>query len=207
MPRETAHHPLAAVEAQLEGILALLRVPPRRRAGRSRWAVAAWVLANGTFTIFVLGAVAHWARSPLVFPSLGPTAFVLFFDPLGPQSSPRNALVGHAIGAAAGWALLVAFDLAGQPAAMGAGVPWARAAAAALSLGVTSALLALLRTPHAPAGATTLIVSLGLLPRASDLALLLAAVALLLLQAFAVNRLAGLPYPAWAPRPGAGGGG
>jgi CBS-domain-containing membrane protein len=147
-----------------------------------------------------LAVLAHFARSPLVFPSLGPTAFLLFFDPLGPASSPRNAILGHLVGAAAGWVALVAFDLAGQPAALGAGVPWARAAAAALAIGTTSGLMALLDLPHPPAGSTTLMVALGFMPYAKDLAALVAAVLLLVLQALAINRLAGLPYPVWTPR-------
>ena len=57
-----------------------------------------------------------------------------------------------------------------------------------------------LGVPHAPAGATTLIVSLGLLRTPEQLAILMLAVVLLILQGFAINRLAGLPYPAWAPR-------
>jgi CBS-domain-containing membrane protein len=53
--------------------------------------------------------------------------------------------------------------------------------------------------PHPPAGATTLIVSLGILRRPEQLVVLMVAVALLVVQAFAINRLAGIAYPRWAP--------
>jgi len=56
------------------------------------------------------------------------------------------------------------------------------------------------RVPHPPAGATTLIVSLGMLREPRQLAVLMIAVLLLVLQGFAINRLAGVDYPAWAPR-------
>lgn len=56
-----------------------------------------------------------------------------------------------------------------------------------------------LRVPHPPAGATTMIVSLGILTRPEHLAVLMVAVVLLTLQALAINRLAGIPYPLWAP--------
>ncbi|MEO6891518.1 MAG: HPP family protein, partial [Ktedonobacteraceae bacterium] len=56
-----------------------------------------------------------------------------------------------------------------------------------------------LRSPHPPAGATTLIISLGLLTRPWQLLLLMGAVVLLTLQALAINRLAGIPYPLWSP--------
>jgi len=57
------------------------------------------------------------------------------------------------------------------------------------------------RVPHPPAGATTLIVSLGILREPWQLAVLMLAVVLLVAQGFVINRLAGLDYPLWAPRP------
>ena len=96
---------------------------------------------------------------------------------------------------------LAAFGLLHAGPAVGGGVTAARVGAAALSLGLTSGLMVLLRAPHPPAGATTLIVSLGLLRTPLQLAVLMAAVVLLCIQAIIINRLAGLPYPLWsAPR-------
>jgi CBS-domain-containing membrane protein len=79
------------------------------------------------------------------------------------------------------------------------GVSWPRVIAAALSLGLTAGLMVLLKSPHPPAGATTLIVSLGILRQPWQLVLLMIAVILLTLQALAINRLAGIPYPLWNP--------
>jgi CBS-domain-containing membrane protein len=59
--------------------------------------------------------------------------------------------------------------------------------------------MVLLRSPHPPAGATTLIVSLGLLPHLWQLGVLMLAVVFLTVQAFLINRLAGIPYPLWSP--------
>ena len=50
------------------------------------------------------------------------------------------------------------------------------------------------------AGATTLIVSLGIVPRPTQLVALFAAIVVLVLQGLVINRLAGVPYPRWAPR-------
>ena len=58
----------------------------------------------------------------------------------------------------------------------------------------------LLQAAHPPAGATTLIVSLGIVTKPSFLLLIEVAVGLLTLQAIAINRLAGLDYPLWARR-------
>ena len=73
--------------------------------------------------------------------------------------------------------------------------------AAALSLGLTSGAMVWARVPHPPAGATTLIISLGILREPDQLVVLMVAVALLVAQAFVINRLAGIDYPVWGPRP------
>src|SRR5437764_10898049 len=83
--------------------------------------------------------------------------------------------------------------------ALSEGVTWPRVIAAGLSLGLTAGLMVLLKSPHPPAGATTLIVSLGILRQPWQLVLLMAAVVLLTLQAIVINRLAGFPYPLWNP--------
>jgi len=58
------------------------------------------------------------------------------------------------------------------------------------------------RSPaHPPAGATTLIISLGIVTRPADLLVIEAAVGLLTLQAIVINRLAGIDYPLWASKP------
>jgi CBS domain-containing membrane protein len=161
--------------------------------------LAVFSLVNGFISIALMAAVALVTRAPFIFPSLGPTAFLLFYTPTAPPASPRNTIVGHLIGAVAGWLSLVLFGLTAAPPALSAGVDWPRVGAAAFSLAATSGLMVLLRVPHPPAGATTLIVSLGLMPHPWQLAVLMAAVVLLTGQAFLINRLAGVDYPAWGP--------
>jgi CBS-domain-containing membrane protein len=80
-------------------------------------------------------------------------------------------------------------------------VTTARVAAAALSLGLTSGAMVWAKVPHPPAGATTLIVSLGILREPVQLAVLMHAVVLLVAQGIVINRLAGIPYLVWASRP------
>jgi CBS-domain-containing membrane protein len=96
---------------------------------------------------------------------------------------------------------LVVFGLTHATPALATGVTGARVGAAALSLGLTSGAMVWARVPHPPAGATTLIVSLGILREPKQLAVLMVAVALLLVQGFVINRLAGIPYPVWSPHP------
>src|SRR5262249_38393302 len=149
----------------------------------------------------IMSALAVVTHSPFIFPSLGPTAFLFFYTPTAPAASPRNTICGHAIGVAAGYFALVVTGLTSAGPALSVGVTWPRAIAAALSLGRPPGLMTLLRAPHPPAGATTLIVSLGLLTQPRQLLILMAAVVLLTAQAFVINRAAGVPYPLWRPPP------
>ena len=60
--------------------------------------------------------------------------------------------------------------------------------------------MVLLHVNHPPAGATTMIVSLGILSSPRYLMIIELAVIVLTAQAFFINRLAGLPYPVWQER-------
>jgi CBS-domain-containing membrane protein len=146
-----------------------------------------------------MSALALITHTPFIFPSLGPTAFLFFYTPTAPAASPHNTIIGHAIGVFAGYFALVVTGLTMAGPALAVGVSWSRVIAAALSLGLTSGLMVLLKSPHPPAGATTLIISLGLLTKPWQLVVLMLAVVLLTLQAIAINRLAGIPYPLWGP--------
>lgn len=204
-------HPIGGEMSDLlRGLLARVRLPwlLARYAGVPVLAIFSFF--NGLLSIGVMSAIAILTRSPFIFPSLGPTAFLFFYTPTAPSASPRNTIVGHAVGAACGYVALVVTGLTMAGPALTVGVTWPRAMAAALSLALTSGLMVLLKSPHPPAGATTLIISLGLLTQPRQLVILMIAVVLLTAQAFVINRLAGLPYPLWSPRaeaaPGVGAG-
>ena len=183
----------------VRGLLVRFRITSMVHRHDATAVLAVFSLINGFISIALMSVVALISHQPFVFPSLGPTAFLFFYSPLTPAASPRNVICGHLIGAAAGWVSLAAFGLVDAGPAVAVGVGAARVAAAALSLGLTSGAMVLLRVPHPPAGATTLIVSLGILHTPAHLLVLMAAVALLAIQAIVINRLAGLPYPLWAP--------
>jgi CBS-domain-containing membrane protein len=167
----------------------------------STFILGLFAFVNGLIAIGVMAAVAWVTGEPFVFPSLGPTAFLLFYTPLLATASPRNTVCGHAIGAAAGYLALVVFGLTDAAPALATSVTGSRVGAAALSLGLTSGAMVWARVPHPPAGATTLIVSLGILREPEQLAVLMVAVVLLVVQGFVINRLAGIPYPVWRPVP------
>jgi CBS domain-containing membrane protein len=156
-----------------------------------------YVLVNGFVTIGLLALLSLVSGNPFVFPSLGPTAYLLFFTPLGRTSSPRNTVFGHAVGLICGYAAFVVTGAGTVPFGVYPGIFWPRVLAAALSLAATGAVMVLLNTSHPPAGATTLIVSLGIISKPRELVVIEIAVFLLVAQALLINRLAGLPYPLW----------
>ena len=162
------------------------------------WAL--YVLVNGFLTIALLALLAVVTNSPFVFPSLGPTAYLLFIAPLAENSSPRNTILGHAIGLVCGYAAFATTGAATIPFGVHTGVYWPRIVAAALSLSATGAFMVLLRAGHPPAGATTLIVSLGIISKPKELVIIEVAVLLLVAQALVINRMAGLPFPIWKYR-------
>jgi len=158
---------------------------------------SAYVFVNGFITIGLLASLALVSRNPFVFPSLGPTAYLLFFSPLAKACSPRNTIFGHAIGIACGYGAFVLTGAGAMPFGAHSGIFWPRILAAALSLSVTGALMVLLGVSHPPAGATTLIISLGIISKPRELVIIEVAVFLLVAQALVINRLAGVPYPLW----------
>ncbi len=162
--------------------------------------LALFSFINGCISIGIMAGLALITGSPFVFPSLGPTAFLFFYTPTAPPASPRNTLIGHAIGVLAGYFSLFVTGLTTAGPALAVGVSGPRVVAAGLSLGLTAGLMVLLHAPHPPAGATTLIVSLGILTKPLQLAILMGAVILLIVQALVINRLAGISYPLWKPK-------
>lgn len=183
------------------GLARRARIPRLVDQHDSTTVMGFFALVNGIISIAVMSTAALVTGAPFIFPSLGPTAFLHFYTPTAPAASPRNTIIGHAIGAGAGYLALVIFGLTDAGPALVEGVAWDRVGAAALSLGLTSGLMVWLRAPHPPAGATTLIVSLGILPDPVDLAVLMLAVVALVGQAYVINHLAGINYPRWRANP------
>jgi CBS-domain-containing membrane protein len=193
-------HPIGGQMSDiLRGLFTRLRLPWLTKRYAQIPVLALFSFINGCISIGLMSVLALTTGSPFIFPSLGPTAFLFFYTPLAPTASPRNTIIGHAIGVLAGYFSLLVTGLVTAGPALAVGVTWPRVIAAALSLGLTAGLMVLVKSPHPPAGATTLIVSLSILSKPWQLVLLMAAVVLLTLQALSINRLAGIPYPLWNP--------
>jgi CBS-domain-containing membrane protein len=136
----------------------------------------------------------------LLFPPLGPSAFILFHTPLAETASPRNVVLAHTLALLAGLgsvALMgsISPDAAVDPAA---GLNWANVAAIALAMGLSGMAMITLGCVHPPAAATALIAAMGFLNNMAQISGVLIAVIILVLEAVFFNRiLGGLPYPLW----------
>jgi hypothetical protein len=132
--------------------------------------------------LVALVALAWGSGYPYLFPSLGPSAYALAVSPSAATSRPQRVVGAHLFGVVGGLlayhSLAAGLTVAQPPPALSLD-SLRLAASALLSLGLTS--LAMLTTDlrHAPACATTLIVSLGLLTGLVEAGVIVSAVLVL----------------------------
>lgn len=128
------------------------------------WALpdAVWAPLVVAGLLAVVGAIALAAGQPWLFPSLGPSAYLVAETPDRPSSRFYNGVVGHLVGFAAGAVVVGLLGAADAPSVLSSKtLTPVRAEAAALSAGLTMVGLIALRASHPPAAATTLLVALG----------------------------------------------
>lgn len=157
------------------------RAPARPAPGAAVHNVSAATAA--LLGLVAIGAVIH---EPVLIPPLAASAALVHCAPALPLAQPRSVVVGHLLGAAAGYAV----------AAVAAhGSAWA----AALAAGVTLALTTLARTPHSPACATAVVIVLQAPAPGRFVPLLFGATVLLVLTAYAASRIrrSAPRYPAY----------
>lgn len=138
----------------------------------------------------LMGILAMLSGEPFLFPSLGPTVLLVAAQPDAETSKPRVIVGAHAIGIACGYLGLLIAGLTDAPSAMDHGFDMPRIVATSLALAGTGFAMQRFRCVHVPAGATTLIVSLGVLHTPRQLAVMLLGVALLTAQSWTLVGLA-----------------
>jgi len=156
----------------------------------TRRSVWAGLYAGLLFT--VLGAVAWATGQPFIFPSLGPSAYVLAFDRRGERSRTYRVVGSHVIGAVVG---LVSYLVFAEGVVLVGGLePLSTdglrlATSGVVSVAVTTWGMIATDAKHAPACATTLIVSLGLLSTVRKAATIVVSVVILVGVHWATLRL------------------
>lgn len=161
--------------------------------GRQKIAI---VLLSGLY-LLMAGVIAWLSGRPFIFPSLGPTAYVLAFDILTDKNhSGRVVIGGHLCGVLGGflsyYLFVSPYTLTGlaEPVSVIGGYLALGAVAALIA---TTFLMLLFNASHPPACATTLIISLGILSDPIDGIFIIGAVILMYVCYWLVqNRLKGL---------------
>lgn len=152
----TAVAVLPAVRAGVAAVCCAF-VKPRHIRESSLFAALLSALAMAA-----VGILGLWAGQPWLFPSLGPTIFILAVSPNEAGARPWNTLMGHAIGVAAGFGALFLFGAQNAPTALDAdALSGGRVAATAVAVGMTVALQLFAKAQHPPAAATTMLITLG----------------------------------------------
>jgi hypothetical protein len=151
---------------------------------------ALWAPIAGAVMLLIIGFVGVALKQPLLFPALGPSAFLVALTPAMPATRGWNTFVGHAIGLAAGFAAVYACQAIGEPSVLTQHVLTApRVLASALAIALTLLLQAPLKAEHPPAAATTLLVTLGAFKTTRDAMISLGGAALMAILGEAFRRL------------------
>lgn len=180
---------------------ARLSIPSLLASADERSVVSRVAAVNGAVAILIISLFAWLTDLPLLFPVLGPSAFILFSKPFSADAAPRSVVGGHFVAmavAVGAWQLVS--TLYGRPVSIEQ-AQWPTFLSAALALAVTCMLLVRLSCPHAPACASALLVALGAVTEWRELLALAVAVVVLTVQAVCINRMAGLDVPLWSPQP------
>ena len=111
--------------------------------------------------ILTVSIVGWLTKSPLVFTSLGPTAFEMIETPKRPSARPYSVIVGHLIGVLAGFAALWITNAWATPGISSGRVALPRVAAATISALLTVLVTLLVHATQPAALSTTLLISLG----------------------------------------------
>lgn len=136
----------------------------------------------GEALLILVVSIIGWAsHQPLIFASLGPTAYELIETPKRSSARPYNIIVGHLIAVLVGFAAIFLTRSWSVPSVSVHGVPLPRVWAAVVAALLTAFFTLLLRAAQPAALSTTLLVSLGLMQTAQDGLMIIAGVVLITL--------------------------
>ncbi len=157
------------------------------------------VFLHSIASMIILGTAAHLTSWSLIFPSLGPTIFLIFYAPSSAMSAPRNTIAAHVAGAFIGWACFQVLLFMDPSAASLPHTALPRIITASIALGFCGILMSLSGIVHPPAASTTLVAGLGMINSPMTVAFMTMALILLCMLAWTMHWLSGIKYPAWAP--------
>lgn len=144
----------------------------------------------GEAILILAAAIVGWAcHQPLVFASLGPTAYELVETPRRPSARPYNIIIGHAIAVLAGFAALFLVRAWSVPSVSAHGVPFLRVWAAVIAAVLTVFFTLLARATQPAALSSALLVSLGIMQTSLEAAMIMGGVVLITILGAPIRRL------------------
>jgi len=148
------------------------------------------VAPYGEAALILVVSIVGWAtHQPLVFASLGPTAYEIIEKPSQPSARPYNVIVGHFIAVLAGFAALFIVHAWSVPSVSASGVPFLRVWAAVVAALITVFFTLLVKATQPAALSTTLLVSLGIMQTSWEAAMIMAGVVLIVAVGEPMRRL------------------
>lgn len=138
--------------------------------------------------LLTIPALIAWGTGlPLIFPSLGPSAFALVMDK-EEEITVAHILGGHLVGVVCGFLafhlIAYGFTVSDLPSSLSVAL-FRLVLSGVVSVVLTTVTMLAARIPHSPACATTMIVSLGLLSTFRDALFIMLAVTIM----YAVHRV------------------
>ena len=136
-----------------------------------------WATLGEGGLVLALAAIGWATRQPLIFASLGPTAYELVEQPQLRSARAYNIIVGHLIGLGAGFFAVYVLNARAAPNVISTGiVSTERLWAVAIAAAITTLVTLILEAGQPAALATTLLVSLGSMQTLRDAVAIVAGV-------------------------------
>ena len=165
--------------------------------GKTQQLTALYVLITSFISLSTLGAVAYFLKWPLLFPVLGPTAFLIFYSPARSISWPRNCILGHLSALLCGLIALLGLSYLFPQALSHQGLPLIQALFASGAMALTALVMVSFHILHPPAASTAMLAATGYFDSWEKILGLLLALLLLSGEGVVLHRLAGIIYPLW----------
>ena len=176
---------------------AQLSVPTLLSRLEERKVISIVAALDGAVALLVISLAAWWSGLPLLFPSLAPTAFIMFTRPFSDDSSPRSIILGHSMAIGCGWLSWTTMSFVfGHPVSL-AHLDLALCLSADLAFALTCILFVRVSCNHSAAFGTALIVASGGIAAGTDMLIMVVAVVLLVYQGVLIHRLLGVHAPLW----------
>lgn len=180
---------------------ARLSIPALLSSMDERKVVTTVAALDGAVALLVISVAAWLSGLPLLFPSLGPSAYILYSRPFSPAAAPRSVILGHSLGIACGWFSCVTMTFLFGHSFSLVNPSLALCLSADLAFVLSCLLMMRLSCVHPPAFSTALIVACGGITGWPNLLVMAAAAVLLAYQGVIVHRLFGVHAPLWKVDP------